>query len=165
MNPRVQSGLFVWALCVTAFILMGVTIPNTFIAGNIISSAEVNANFAALDTAVDALETWQAGLATAQGQPRAYVYVQGNTGDIQSQWMSTGGTITVTRTNTGRYTITFPGEPVLFYEDPVQVTCAQTARFARTGSSNRAASTDAAKLGTTYADSDFWVILFNDHNP
>lgn len=164
MSPRVQSGLLVWALCVTAFILMGVVIPNTFVSGTTISATQVNANFAALDTAVDTLEAWQAGMATAQGYPRAYVYVRSN-GGVSNQWMSTGGTVTVTRTAVGSYEITFPGEPILFNVDPVQVTCVQNVRFAHTasGGGNLQVHTyDAAGLAT---DADFWVVLFNDHNP
>jgi hypothetical protein len=44
---------------------VAVTIPNTFTAGTAISAAQMNANFAAMGTAVTAAETT---LATAQGQ-------------------------------------------------------------------------------------------------
>jgi hypothetical protein len=68
MKRMVNSGVLVWALCVTAFITMGVTIPNVFVAGNTISSAQVNANFTAVKTAIDTLEAGQpVALATIDG--------------------------------------------------------------------------------------------------
>ena len=52
----VNKFVFVWALALTAFILLGLTIPHTFTAGSTISSAQMNANFDAVKAAVDALE-------------------------------------------------------------------------------------------------------------
>ena len=56
--------LLVWAMGLTALILMGLTIPNTFVPGTTISAAQMNANFDALKTAVDALESQSATQAT-----------------------------------------------------------------------------------------------------
>jgi hypothetical protein len=56
MEIRLNRWVGLWALGLTAFLFMGVSIPHTFVAGTSIRAADVNANFAALKTAVDALE-------------------------------------------------------------------------------------------------------------
>ena len=56
MRGTANKFLLVWALVLTAFLLMGLVIPNTFTAGTTISSAQMNANFDAVRAAVDALE-------------------------------------------------------------------------------------------------------------
>jgi hypothetical protein len=114
------TGLVVGAL---GFAL-ALTIPNTFTSGSPISSSAVNANFAAVKTAVDALEATitgkqarvtgtcssnQAvqsvaadGTVTCGGSPRAWavVYADGTVGSS-----SPGVTWTVTKVATGHYCI------------------------------------------------------------
>ena len=58
-------------LVVTLFALVGVSalalnVPNTFVSGEVISAAEMNANFAAVEAAVTALESQVAALQAAQ---------------------------------------------------------------------------------------------------
>jgi len=58
-------------LVITVVALVGVsalalTVPNTFVSGEVISAAEMNQNFAAVNTAVSALESQLAALQAAQ---------------------------------------------------------------------------------------------------
>jgi hypothetical protein len=117
---------------------LAVTIPNSFSSGQVISAAALNANFAALKTAVDtletktttletkvaALETFRDGLATAKGYPRAFAVINGfpATNAIVNQFSSTGGTITYSKTAVGRYRLTIPGEAIFIQSDPVVMT-------------------------------------------
>jgi formylglycine-generating enzyme required for sulfatase activity len=76
--------LLVWALGLTALLLMGLTIPHAFTPGSTISSAEMNANFVAVKAAVDALEAQStantsqiAGLSPESGlSPRQIQYAR-----------------------------------------------------------------------------------------
>lgn len=104
----VASGL--WA--------MAVTIPNNFSAGEVVSAAKLNANFAALKTAVDALEAKPAPptVAAAPADDRfAVMYVNGSgtqtlavrgDGSIRDQ---SDLALTVTKLSTGVYCIKAPG--------------------------------------------------------
>ena len=82
----VNKFVLVWALGLTALILMGLTIPNTFAPGTTISSAEMNANFDAVKAAVDALEAQSATNTTQLGDlspesglsPRQIQYARDN---------------------------------------------------------------------------------------
>lgn len=100
---------------------LAVTIPNSFSAGDVLSAAKLNANFAAVKAAVDALETGKQsrvtgtcsgsqavqsvaadGTVTCGGSPRAWavVYPDGTVGSS-----SPGITWTVTKVATGHYCI------------------------------------------------------------
>jgi hypothetical protein len=90
MKRFVNSGLMVWALCVTAFLAMGVSVPHVFVAGTTISAQQVNDNFTALDSAVDALES-----PTRQGTLLLFALVNPD-GSVVSSFSSTGAVPTVT---------------------------------------------------------------------
>jgi hypothetical protein len=101
---------------------LAVTIPNSFSAGDVISAAKINANFAAIKAAVDALESaitgkqnrvtgtcvgGQAltavaadGTVTCGGSPSAWALIQPN-GTVFSH--SNGVTWTITKVGTGEY--------------------------------------------------------------
>lgn len=109
------------------------TLPNTFTSGTPISSSAVNANFTALQTAVDARQALVTGTCSANqaiqsinpdgsvscgGSPRAWAFVAG---DGTVMYSSPGVTWTVTHLATGHYCIaTTPG--LLGNYDPVQAT-------------------------------------------
>ena len=57
MYQHVNKFVVVWALALTAVILMGMDIPNRFSSGDVISSAQMNENFEAVKEAVDVLES------------------------------------------------------------------------------------------------------------
>lgn len=91
---------------------VAVTIPNTFTSGSTISSAQMNANFAALKAAVDALEAKQ----NLVGKRGLYGYAWVNdassatsTPDASYRFNSSGGAISVTRSSAGTYVVTFAG--------------------------------------------------------
>ena len=107
--------------------MAAVTIPNSFSAGTPIVAADVNANFAALKTFVDGLETTVNGKAD---KPSAGQYPATPQGRMAWAWInqacSTSATAncvlsglyshnpmgsppTSTRTAPGRYTVSFPG--------------------------------------------------------
>jgi len=56
MQTATNKLVVVWALTLTAFLFMGVTVPHTFVPNTTIRADEVNANFAALKAAVDPLQ-------------------------------------------------------------------------------------------------------------
>ncbi|MDA1194730.1 MAG: formylglycine-generating enzyme family protein [Planctomycetota bacterium] len=82
----INKFVLVWALGLTALILMGLTIPHAFAPGTTISSAQMNANFDAVKTAVDALEAQSATNTTQLGElspesglsPRQLQYARDN---------------------------------------------------------------------------------------
>ncbi len=126
-------GMLVVPIAVLGFAVVyasSVTIPNTFTAGTPAVAAQVNANFAAVKTAVDDNDTRITALEsaagpTSQGQVRGYVFFSG-AGAVGNSFMTTGGTPTVTRTAVGDYTITWPGEAFLFSSDPTAITLLAT---------------------------------------
>ena len=94
---------------------MGLVIPNpAFAPGTPISSAEMNANFAAIDAAVDALEADVAALQNSPGRIVGMVRIDGNgPTSVTRSWMANGNTPTVTHTlGSGLYEITWPGESI-----------------------------------------------------
>jgi hypothetical protein len=114
--------------------IAAVSIPNTFTAGTAATAAQVNANFAALKTAVDALQTQGAAdaarIATLEtklaalgaNKPLAskfgaHAYAWANDATSASytpnslySFNSAGGAITAARTGDGQYTMTFAGQ-------------------------------------------------------
>ncbi|WP_299427505.1 hypothetical protein [uncultured Meiothermus sp.] len=112
------------ALVATGLWAMAVTIPNTFSAGEVLSAAKINANFAALKTAVDALEATVTGKQNrvtgncAAGDTIRSINADGSvtcgTSTRASAWISsTGNVITsspgvtwvITKVGTGLYCI------------------------------------------------------------
>ena len=106
------------AVLVPAVVTAALTLPNTFTAGTVIKSADMNANFAAVvthangvDTSVAALQTQVAALQTQvaalqAAAPIAYAKISG----ASVAAFGGLGTTAVTTTGTGfSYTITFTG--------------------------------------------------------
>jgi hypothetical protein len=84
---------------------LAVTIPNTFTSGKVISSSEVNANFAALKNAVDALDVTSVGI------------TQGRSGSIQitdSEFMIDIVTTTITSPKAGYINVSAIGQANVF---------------------------------------------------
>lgn len=92
-----------------------VTIPNTFTAGTTASADEVNENFAALKTAVDALEARLDGLGSNPPMPSAsgvlgYASISFDGSTASKSFNSSGGAITLSSPHiTGVYGISFAG--------------------------------------------------------
>lgn len=108
MEKHVNKFVTVWALALTAFLVMGLTIPNSFTAGSTISSADMNANFAAVKAAVDALEAQSA----SAGNIRGFAYINAD-GTVATSWQANGMTPTVAHVAASNvYDVTFPGEAV-----------------------------------------------------
>ena len=160
MEKHANKFLVVWALALTAFVLMGVSIPHTFMPGTTISSSEVNANFQALASAVTALESRGASRGTIVGL--AHVRADGTV--EAGSWMASGSMPTATHVaGTGRYVITFPGENVRIDNRGI---------FASTTGTGSGWTSVASNAGDavvyTYdnlgmaADDDFWVMILND---
>ena len=99
---------------VTLVSYAAVTIPNTFTAGTTISSSQVNANFDALKTAVDAKQdrpTLGSYPTTSSGQ-MAWAYMSCPAGSscwIIHSYNPTGGLVTATTYTTGIGGVTFAG--------------------------------------------------------
>ncbi len=99
------------AVLVPAVVTAALTLPNTFTAGTVIKSADMNANFAAVvthansvDTSIAALQTQVAALQAAA--PIAYAKISG----ASVAAFGGLGTTAVTTTGTGfAYNITFTG--------------------------------------------------------
>jgi len=165
-------GIFIAALGLWG---LAVTIPNSFSSGDVVSAAKMNENFQALKTAVDqlegkvtdlettmtALQAEQDGLPTRQGFPRAYASVDSD-GTVFNQFSTTGATISVNRTSTGRYAINFGDEGIFYDIDPVSVTPMWDNRVCRTSSVSGDLIVLCRDFGGNAADSMFWVVLFND---
>jgi len=104
----VLASIGLWALAVT--------LPHTFSPGDEIKSAEMNANFQALKSAVDDLEAKLSAVQAAQkalpsksGQ-LGYVWVKRDgTVNPTYAFMSNGNTPTVNKTGAGTYEVTFSG--------------------------------------------------------
>ncbi len=157
---------------------MAVTIPNSFSSGDVVSAAKMNQNFQALKTSVDALEAKvaaletkvadlegaQSALPTQQGMPRAYAVVSA-AGSLQQQYSLTGGSITATHDATGRYTVDFGDESIIYYDDPVAVTTITSGNFCNADSSGGKLLVKCYDNTGAAADSIFQVVLFNDQNP
>lgn len=97
----------------TAPVTPAASVPNTFQAGTTISAAQVNANFAALTTGLDALDTRLTVLEAKKSLPSAasvFAYVGTSAGDgaITKTFNSTAGTNSYTGTG-GLYTVTLGG--------------------------------------------------------
>ena len=92
--------LFLGTLIPLALQAAPVTIPNTFIAGNPISAAEMNANFAAVKTAVDDNFNKLVSVKTT---------VDDNFNKLPAQktYVTGGGGVTLPATSTGLFSITF----------------------------------------------------------
>jgi hypothetical protein len=161
-----QRIVLVWSLLVTALLAGGaVTLPHTFTNGQTISATEVNANFTALKTAVDALQAALAAAPTTQGLPRSIFRVNPD-GTSFNQWHGTGGSATIVRLDTGDYRITLPGEAFDADQDPVLVRPSGPVdvfgEVFAAGTDLRVRWKDA---GGNFIDTQFWVFVFNDGNP
>jgi hypothetical protein len=117
---------------------LAAAIPNIFAAGEVISAAKMNANFAALEAEINALksknlefETFKNAASTAKGTVRALVSIASN-GTVFKQYSSAGGTITVTKSaaSTGVYSVVIPGVGFKLQEDTVLVTPVNSTRVA-----------------------------------
>jgi hypothetical protein len=109
---------------------LAVTVPNLFAAGDVISAAKMNANFAALKAEVNALkskslefEAFKNAAPTAKGTVRAFAAVSFS-GVVLNQYSSAGGTITVTKAagQTGSYDVVIPGGGFKYTDDTVLIT-------------------------------------------
>jgi D-ribose pyranose/furanose isomerase RbsD len=109
---------------------LAVTVPNVFAAGDVISAAKMNANFAALEAEVNALksknlefETFKNAAPTAKGTVRVSAAVSFS-GTVLNQYSSAGGTITVTKAavQAGLYSVVIPGIGFKLKDDTVLVT-------------------------------------------
>ncbi|HMR05233.1 MAG TPA: hypothetical protein PKA88_05635 [Polyangiaceae bacterium] len=115
------------AVFVPASLMAAVTIPNTFTAGTTIVAADMNANFAAIKTFVDGLETTVNGKANAAATGTQYtntpngksVYAWSGSCHTSTtancavnatySYNAGGAAITSTRSAAGVYNVTFPG--------------------------------------------------------
>lgn len=122
-----------WALVVTSILLMGFTLPGSpFMPGDVISAAEMNARFAALESAMTAQEAASMDHADAitalEGRPgmlRAYVIVRYDAYDdeyeIRSYWNSkTTEPPTVTFSGDVA-TVSWAGQALRPLEDPILI--------------------------------------------
>ena len=128
------------ALVATGLWAMAVTIPNTFTSGEALSAAKLNANFAALKTAVDALEAAVPGKQNrVSGTCAAGQYIRsvnedgtvvcgnpGAFGQVRADGSLRGGALNVAAVTkgTGEYCITFTVQPSQGQLEAAQVTLA-----------------------------------------
>lgn len=115
---------------------LAASIPNIFAAGDVISAAKMNANFAALTAEINALksknlefETFKNAAPNAKGTVRALASIAVN-GTVFKQYSSVGGNITVTKSATaaGAYSVVLPGVGFNLAEDTVLVTPVNSTR-------------------------------------
>jgi hypothetical protein len=106
MNTRnLKNVVFGFALGSFGLVAVAVTIPNTFTSGTVISSGAVNANFAAVKSAVDTLEATEVGI------------TQGRSGSIQiadSEFMIDIVTTTITIPKAGYINVSAIGQANVF---------------------------------------------------
>jgi hypothetical protein len=93
---------------------LAVSIPNVFSSGEVISAAKMNANFEALKTTVDALETKTAALQAAKSLPardgyNAYALIPSSGVIDEIYSFNPGGGISLTSSTAGNYIVTFLG--------------------------------------------------------
>lgn len=157
MDKHINKFVLVWALALTAFLAMGVTIPNTFVGGTTISSAQMNANFAAVKAAVDVLETQNASPGTCVGWLWSTA-----AGSITSSWMANGGTPVMTKGPAGAYDIDWPGESVNITNRPVIAVRTNSIGEIRIGSSSGTLQVRTADSSGAAADNQFAVFIFNN---
>ena len=161
MEKHVNKFLAVWALALTAFVLMGVSIPHTFQPGTTINSGEVNANFMALRDAVTALE----GRSASRGNIVGLAHVRAD-GTIEAgSWMASGSTPTLVThvLASGRYVIGFPGENVSINTRTILAnTTGMGSGWASVGSNAGNAVVYTYDTLGNAADDAFWVMILND---
>jgi hypothetical protein len=116
---------------------LAVTVPNIFAAGDVISAAKMNANFAALEAEVNALkskslefEAFKNAAPTTKGTVRAFAAVSFS-GVVLNQYSSAGGTITVTKVAalTGVYNVVIPGGGFKYTDDTVLITAVNNTKI------------------------------------
>jgi hypothetical protein len=151
---------------------LAVTVPNLFAAGDVISAAKMNANFAALEAEVNALkskslgfETFKNAAPTAKGTVRVLAAVSFS-GAILNQYSSTGGTITVTKSavQAGIYSVVIPGIGFKINEDTVLITAVNTTQIVCSVnelSNQDGISVTCNKLDGTPANTNFNFAVFN----
>jgi hypothetical protein len=159
--------------------VLAVSVPNSFTAGTPILAAEMNANFAALETAVTALEASVAAVETAKlDAPATGAYQLSATGMMSYAWVtcsstacsisgyaysSTGTLPTATRTGVGDYTVNWTGTP-LSGGGHVQVTSygASPAVFCKVGSwGTNVVYVDCYDTNGARADTNFNIMIIN----
>ena len=165
MQQHINKFVAVWALALTAFLLMGMRIPYSFTPGSTISSAEMNANFDAVKDAIDLLEKDVADLRVRSRFPGRVVGMARVTwgGYLVKSWMENGETPIVTHWDTGEYMINWPGEDVNLNK---RVMFATTVGY-NTGYTNVRTAGNVRQVFTYNKDGelfnqDFWVILLSE---
>jgi hypothetical protein len=151
---------------------LAVTIPTIFAAGDVISAAKMNANFAALEAEINALksknlefEAFKNAAPTAKGTVRAFAAVSFS-GTVLNQYSSAGGTITVTKAaaQAGIYSVVIPGIGFKINEDTVLITAVnttQTVCSVNELSNQDGISVTCNKLDGTPTNASFNFAIFN----
>lgn len=153
MERHINKFVAVWALALTAFLVMGLTVPNSFTAGNTISSAEMNANFAAVKAAVDAFEAQR----TVVGSARVF-----SSGGVADGYMANGNTPMIMHPTTGVYVITWPGDPFDFSARTALVELVAVPGSTSINSSGGDLIVSTYNAAGVLADAQFRVVIFND---
>lgn len=165
MERHINKFVTVWAVCLTAFLIMGLTIPNTFTAGTTISAAEMNANFAAVKTAVDALES-----PTRRGTVLLFGRVRGElaTPDFDTgAYTSDGSPLpAITDLGVGNYTVALPNGEVFDHGNhAVSITPMEFGSSRMFTIEQGAGGTIEVSIwddAGNRVDEDFQIIVFND---
>lgn len=167
VNTTANKFVLVWALALTAFLVMGMTIPNSFVSGTTISAAQVNANFTAVKTAVDALES-----PTRRGTVLLAGKVSGSAGTFATgAYTSSGGVPVCVRSPiaaVGTYDISLPAGEV-YDENKHAVFVTPNGSVARFSTVNVVTTSSPFFIrvrifdsAANLADNDFQIIVFND---
>ncbi len=165
MSGTTNKFVLVWALALTAFIIMGLTVPNTFSPGTTISSSEMNENFAAIEAAMDALES-----PTRRGTILLFARVIGDdavAGYAPGAYSSLGGLLPVpTDLGTGHYLIPLPGgEDFDIDRHAVVITPLANAPARTYGVTEGLDATVQVRIrddAGMAVDDDFQIVVFND---